>query len=44
MMAKGEQEDLRQRNNEAKEKKERMMRESKAENDRLINEWNFKIN
>ena len=36
-------EQLRQENSEAKEKRDRAMRESKAENERLINEWNFKI-
>lgn len=36
--------ELKQDNTEAKEKRDRALRESKAENERLINEWNFKIN
>jgi hypothetical protein len=36
-------EELKTQNFDAKEKRDKTMRESKAEHDRLINEWNFKI-
>lgn len=44
MSQKRQFDELRQDNAEAKEKRERALRESKAENERLVNEWNFKIN
>ncbi len=35
--------ELKTQNSDAKEKRDKLLRESKAEHDRLINEWNFKI-
>lgn len=43
MEFKGTLEELKLKNAEAKEKRDRNMREAKADSERLINEWNFKI-